>query len=96
MNEHEATHLEQLAAELDSFGGGSSVQLSRHKVVVWVKASPARNILRQEGTQLRLRDPKAPDVNDSSAERCFKVPSCVFAELDAFQIGLNEELCKVQ
>lgn len=87
--------IEKLAAELDQFGGGSSVQSSRHKVVVWVKGTCAPNVVRHTDGNLLVRDPKAP-AHEPSAERCFKVPYVIFGELDAHGTKLNEEVCKVR
>lgn len=86
----------KLAAELDQLGGGSSVQSLRHKVVVLVKKTgTSSTAVRHTEGNLRIRDPKAP-VHEPSAERCFKVPSVIFADSDAHGTKLNEETCKVR
>lgn len=82
----------QLASELKILGGGS-VQVSNHRVVCILKAADGAHtssIVRQEGEILKVRDPKAPDGNKHSAERCFRVPLCIYGEP-----ALNEEICKV-
>lgn len=86
-----AAGIGQLADELHQFGGGSSVQFAHHKLVVFVVG---RGTASQQNGLLRIRDPKAPESN-SSAERCFRVPLCIFNDLDTFRTGLNEEICKV-
>jgi hypothetical protein len=92
--------LEQLANEIAAYGGSASVQFCRNAVLVYVgkPSSIVNNIVRQEGESLRIRDPKAPvgDKGDHSAERCFKVPLCIFESADAFGATLNDEICKVR
>jgi hypothetical protein len=91
--------LERLSAELSSLGGGT-LQVSKHKVVVHVSNSvhsKGTSIVRHDGRQVILRDPRAPpDTPLDDLERRLDISGYVNSAEDRHGYAFNEAVCQVR